>query len=220
MEKQSTSPLQEEILRFLEETLGYGTIRDFMKETGKRDFQRLRKLIKPTLIGSFAKESSYSLDLPEDLKKYAWSRFDPISPHIFQSDEIDEQAKKKWYLKDSTRAGLDFRRLNHAHEEMKKRQFFLSNGNAGMGYTSGGIKRLVEGFQSSDVISDSHFSYSSENGFSLDLSNPDFYLYLGGGRNKDSNKVLIAAFNLPQDKVDELNQLSNNYHRFTYFRNK
>ena len=43
------------------------------------------------------------------------------------------------------------------------------------------------------------------------LSQPDFYLHVGGQRQRDQGKIIVAAFNLPEETVADINELARSY---------
>jgi hypothetical protein len=200
---------KENIERFLYDTLGYAKIREIMEQEHPGS-ESLQELLTGTVIETFKKtfkKTSYS-DFREkaELKQRVYRNRFQVAPHIFESGELEKQSKNKWYLRDKRI------HLKDIPGKIRTKRYFLSHGKAFMKMTQTEVKTWLD--QVNEQFPDAEYNYKSPSNFWGTIEESDFYLHVGGQRTRKDGKVIVVAFNLPEESVEEINELARQYNHY------
>ncbi|MBI4919656.1 hypothetical protein HY837_07005 [archaeon] len=197
---------EKSIKDFLYDTIGYARIEDFV--TGEKDPDTtLRNFLNGTILGTFGKRSSPAIDSYDKYGKAipAWKKNYITIPRIYSVSELEAQINEgKRYLNRLT--GEDILK-----PEIQKRQFFLSSFKVFVGYTSKSVREKVQKIHQ-EGFPQAEYQFQIKGRFRGHIKQDDFYLFTEGSTSTMGAKLIVAAFNLPEEVVTDLNGISARYH--------
>ena len=177
---------QAKIEAFLEDTLGYAGVREIMRQDHPGS-PRLQSKLNGTVIGTFKKTNYKTTEDRASLKERAFRRTFQVAPHIYQSSEFEEQTRKKWYLRDKRS------HLQGIPEGIQSRNYFLTHCGAFMKMKQTDVQSWLDQVHEQFPGAEKVFESPTSNFHGI-LRQPDFYLHVGGQRQRDQGKVFVAAF--------------------------
>jgi hypothetical protein len=200
------------IVDFLYHTMGYAKVDEIMQQEHPGS-QKHQAFLNGTIIGTCATTNYDEGDRygGEYAARHRWKMKFKIAPHIYTADQLEERAQDTWHLQEHPPPLVASKRLKGIRKGISCRQYFLSSGIAFEKHTMTMVKEQWFDRIHDEQFPEARIDFKSAPNFRIAFEVPDFYLNINGSRDRRKTKVVAAAFNLPQETVDEINEIARKY---------